>query len=475
MAELDLREMVLKLSVEMEKVKAENVELREAIVARDERIAALERELRRNSTNSSAPPSSDPPTVKKPKKARTGKKRGAQPGHKGNARTRVAAERVDNFVRCSVSGPCPHCGSDDIRSVHVSESRQVFELPKLAPIVTQFDIESGRCGGCHRRRRAVLNADVPAGCLGPQAQALVATLTGTFQLSRRDAERFFGEVLGIDISLGTISNTEAIVSDALAPAQKEALTHVRHAPVKGVDETGHKNAGERSTTWIGTTPEVAAFRVGVHRDTDALIALLGDNPLGVVNTDRYAVYNILHREQRQLCWAHMRRTFKALIEEGGDAERVGRRLLDNTKGVLRAVREHRAGQIDDDELHRRVEGSRSEMNWLLYDNKHLTGLQTLLEAFVLSPESVWLFTTRADVEPTNNMAERDLRRFVMWRRRSFGSRSERGDRFMERICTVVASIRKQGRELFRFVVDALTAHRLGQDAPPLIALRLPGA
>ena len=137
-----------------------------------------------------------------------------------------------------IEGPCHHCGSTDVCGRHQGRTHQSFELPDLRALITEWQLESGRCGGCRRRRSAKRPAEMPRGCRGPEA--LVATLTGTFQLSRRDAERFLSEVMRIEISLGTVSSTEKIVSEAL---NEDPSTALRQQAVAGVDETGHKRAG----------------------------------------------------------------------------------------------------------------------------------------------------------------------------------------------------------------------------------------
>jgi transposase len=105
--------------------------------------------------------------------------------------------------------------------------------------------------------------------MGPRMQAMVATLTGSFHVSRRDAERFLDENLGMKVSLGTISNTEGIVSEALAAAHAEAHEHVKQAPVKNVDETGH--AGPKGkTAWVASTPQATCIKVGLDRSRASL-------------------------------------------------------------------------------------------------------------------------------------------------------------------------------------------------------------
>ena len=128
---------------------------------------------------------------------------------------------------------------------------------------------------------------------------------------------------------------------------------------------------ERSTTWVGTSPLLAVFLTGVRRARAVFHQLFGERFAGVLTTDRYVVYDVIPPVRRQLCWAHLKRTFKALLDEGGDAARIGSRLLDNTKTVLRAVREHRAGDIGSEAFTHAIDGARRGMIGLLADNRHL--------------------------------------------------------------------------------------------------------
>ena len=83
--------------------------------------------------------------------------------------------------------------------------------------------------------------------------------------------------------------------------------------------------------------------------------------------------------------------------------------------------------------------------------------------------AVWRFVVSEGVEPTNNHAERVLRRGVLWRKNAFGCQSEAGCRFVERMLTVVQTRRLQGRSVLDYLYDALVAHRNGLPAPSLLA------
>ncbi len=82
-------------------------------------------------------------------------------------------------------------------------------------------------------------------------------------------------------------------------------------------------------------------------------------------------------------------------------------------------------------------------------------------------EALWTFVDKHGVEPTNNHAERELRAFVLWRRRCFGSQSERGDRYAERIMTIAHTARKQKQDVLTFLTDCCKAAVTGAAAPSL--------
>jgi transposase len=97
------------------------------------------------------------------------------------------------------------------------------------------------------------------------------------------------------------------------------------------------------------------------------------------------------------------------------------------------------------------------------------GLSGSCEDILEHREALWTFVEHDGVEPTNNHAERELRSFVLWRRRSFGSQSERGDRFAERVMTIAHTARKQGRDVLAFLTACCASRSVGTRAPSLLA------
>jgi transposase len=88
---------------------------------------------------------------------------------------------------------------------------------------------------------------------------------------------------------------------------------------------------------------------------------------------------------------------------------------------------------------------------------------------LLHKQALWTFIECADVQPTNNHAERELRAFVLWRRRSFGTQSARGNEYAERVMTVAHTARKQKKNILAFLIDCMRAQRDSTGVPSLFA------
>lgn len=85
-------------------------------------------------------------------------------------------------------------------------------------------------------------------------------------------------------------------------------------------------------------------------------------------------------------------------------------------------------------------------------------------------QALWTFVERDDVEPTNNHGERELRAFVLWRKRSFGTQSKRGNRFAERVMTIAHTARKQDRNVLAFLTACCRARSEGSSVPSLFSV-----
>lgn len=271
------------------------------------------------------------------------------------------------------------------------------------------------------------------------------------------------------MSLGTVSACEARASEALAAPVAEAQAHVRTQPVVNADETGWREAAARAWLWVAATPLVTVFLVDGKRGAVAAKALLGEFS-GVLVSDRWSAYNSWEVTTRQLCWAHLLRDFTAISERGGEAGRIGRRLLEEATEMFHLWHQLREGALERAHFRREMEPVMQAVEALLAQGAACSHAKTAGQCrnvLALAP-ALWTFVQVPGVEPTNNAAERAVRPGVLWRKGSFGSDSERGSRFAERILTVAATCRQQERNVLNFLVEALTSYQEGRPAPSLL-------
>lgn len=423
------------------------------------RVAELEERLSRSSQNSSKPPSSDPPwLLRGAKKAPSGRKPGGQPGHKKNERQLLPPERVDE-PHDVWPDKCEHCqhvfGSGAREEVGEPERHQVVELPKIRAHVTEYRLHSQCCPACEWATQATLPPGVPTGSFGPRLQAVVALLTGVYRLSKRPVVGLLGDLFDVQMALGSVSACEQRTSEVLAAPVEEARRHVEQQSVAYADETGWREARARAWVWVAVTSWVTIFLVHARRNADAARQLLGRFG-GILVSDRWSAYEGWPLAKRQLCWAHLKRYFKAFAECRGAARPIGEKLLALTKDMFHWWHRVRDGTMARSTFQANMRPVRAEIERLLDQGTrcgHAKVEGTCRSILALAP-AMWTFIRIAGVEPTNNAAERALRFCVLMRKISFGTHSEAGSRFIERVLTVSATLRQQGRNVVEYMTDA---------------------
>src|SRR3954452_3172037 len=451
----------------------------EALQKRVEELECLVKDLQArlgaNASNSSIPPSAHPPAappavVKKP----TGRKTGGQKGHKGHQRLRLPPERLQHTIAL-VPTHCGNCRTPLPAQRGASDPEPVWhqfaELPKVQAVLTEFQGHARTCICCGHVTREPIPAEIRAHAFGPRLAAVLGYLQGSHHVSHRGLEEVSDVVFGVPLSLGSVTALQEQLGAALLPAHQEIAEQVRQAPAKNVDETGWKQAGKKRWLWAAVTSTCALFVIHLRRGAEGLKALLGEAIEGLICSDRWSACHLIPLERRQLCWAHLRRDFQAMIDRGGEAAEVGEELLahsDMTFGLWHKVRDGKRrrrwllGHVED--------WLRAEVRSLLEQGAACSCARTAgacKEILKLEP-ALWTFARQEGLEPTNNAAERALRPAVIKRKRSFGCHSEAGCRFVERLLSVTQTLRLQSRPVLDYLVEALVAHRHGLPAPKLL-------
>lgn len=443
------------------------IPLIERVEALEREVAQLKARLEQNSQNSSKPPSTDPPGTKRPQPESSGRRPGGQPGHPGVSRA-LAAE-VDEVVELKPER-CGHCGRVLKGSDSEPHRHQVTELPPVLPHITEYRQHTLVCTCCGHETRACLPEGVAVGQFGPRLLATVGLLTGAYHLSKRTAQEILRDLFGVQMSLGAVSGAEQRVSAALATVVKEAHEWAQAQRTAHADETGWREGRRLAWLWVMTTQLVTVFKVHARRNREAARALLG-RFRGVLHSDRWAAYNI-HAGLRQLCWAHLLRDFTAMSEAGGRAAAIGRRLLRRAKKVLKRWHCVRDGTWSRKQFLRSTQYLRERIERDLAAGAvcgHAKTQHTCRRILKFSA-ALWTFAHKRGVEPTNNAAERAIRPAVLWRKRSFGTHSERGSRFAERMLTTFMTLKQQRRPVVDYVREACQAFLQGQRAPSLLPI-----
>jgi transposase len=462
---------------ELATLRLENAALRAENASLQEHVRELEARLGQNSSNSSRAPSTDPPQAPpRPKPRPSGRNRGGQPGHRGAFRALLPVEQVDEIVAV-MPERCRHCGQPFPETIACGRGRawrhQVLELLPLAVQVTEYQMAICRCPNCGKPTRASLPPGVPRRPFGARLTAVVALLSGRYRLSRREVRQLLGDLWAGQVSLGAVVRQEQAQSAALAPLVEAAQATVQQAAVVNIDETGWRQEQRRAWLWTVVTAALTVFRIDRRGGGAVVDGLLGAGYAGVVGSDRWSAYNRFPAERRALCWAHLKRDFQALVDRGGEAEPIGRWGLAEIERLFALWHRFRAGDFDRQELRRRLIPLQARMGRLLQrgqeslDRKAAGLCRELLKWW----PALWTFARVEGVEPTNNGAERALRPAVLWRKGSFGSDSGAGSRVAERLLTVVASCRQQGRLLLAFLVAAGQAALQGSTPPSLLSAR----
>jgi transposase len=446
--------------------RAEVAELQAKVRALQQQIHELYDRLNQNSTNSSRPPSTDPPTVKRrPPRPASGRSNGGQPGHERQQRPLLLPDHTE-VLKPTQCRRCGHAlrGEDPQPLRH-----QVLELPKIHPEVSEYQLHRLCCPRCGISTCASLPAGVSTGGQGPRLQAVLALMTGGYRMSKRMVQTFCADVLGVPVCAGQVCASEAETAAATVAVVEELRDYVRGQPAN-VDETGWRQARQRVWLWAVVTRAVTVFTIALSPAGSVAQRLVDPSAGQIITTDRYKGYLWLPLRQRQVCWAHLLRDFQAMVDRLNAGSPIGEELRCCAQDLFTWWYRVRDGTMSRSTFQRYVADLRPWVRSQLEAGTACGCAKTMGACReVLAIESaLWTFVRVEGIEPTNNAAERALRHAVLWRKTSYGTESEAGSRFVENILTVVQTCRQQGRHVLEYLTGCCRAALQGHAAPSLV-------
>ena len=455
---------IIELKAALAEALAEIARLREEVVG-------LKEQLRQNSRNSSKPPSSDMGRRKVPKEP-AGRKPGGQPGHAGTTREILPPEKVDGVVDQDPE-TCANCGSPlEVAPRIDADIRQIVETPEFKAFVREFRLWKKRCPNCGGFTRGKMPPGSPKGAFGPRIQATAAMLSGRFRLSRREVRALLGLLAGVEMSLGSVQACCEAASEAMASTHGELHAEVKAATAVHADETGFGRCGDlRLWLWTATSDLTEVFRLLSGRGGTQAKDLLGEDFSGILHRDRWKPYEHLPSARSQLCHAHLRRHFQAMLEGAGETATQGAMLKLASDRAFHEWHAFERGEIDRVELIRRMSPIQKEVrDRLLILREHPATerkARGIAKDLLRQWESMWTYVDHEGAVPTNTEAERALRKAVLWRKGSFGVNSLQGAEFVERILTLAGTTRRRGLDLLNWLTRAIQADLDGNPAPSL--------
>ena len=456
----------------IEQQQAEILELRE-------KLKEIQEYLGLNQKNSSFS-SSQRPAPSKLKKLGTGK-RGGQKGHPGAFREALPHEAVDTLVICPPPAYCS-CGAVlEPNGEYVAQQQHV--LPEIRIETVEFQRQKAVCTRCARTHVAPLPAGTAPGLSDSRLLAWAAILGTEYKLSKQKLSRLLAQLFGLKIAPSTLSQQERYLQAALDPIYSALKAEMRTQTVQYMDETsfrqgngdGQNPDAKRAWLWVQTSPLLTVFTLALSRGQTVVEELLGPDFQHKIVSDRFSAYEVLPLKQRGICWAHLIRDFQRIAERSQAAGALGQALLNVSARVFVLRKRHLAGEISESTLLERLDVCRNELIELLEEGAAMAGkgcgeqarTARTCQRILKLETALWRFLETEPMEPTNNAAERALRPLVTQRKVLYGTQSERGSRFQERMHSVLATCKQQGKSAVDVCVQALQAYFGAGDVPVL--------
>lgn len=323
------------LKSELSALKSENAKLSTENIKLKERLGL-------NSKTSSIPSSKELYKIKKDTRKKSDKKQGAQDGHKPNFRKILP---VNEVIKIEIQDTKCECGGE-IGLHSKPYIHQKIDIPEIKPHVKEYHLQKGRCRSCGKRRSASLPSGVTNDLFGPRTKSVIGSLTGFYKSSKRDVSNILRDVFNLEISVGSISNNEARISNKCLASYEDIELELSYSKLLHIDETSHYNKGKLGWCWLFASEFASLIKLESTRGMKVLAnSVFGPNDQIIV-TDRYAAYNYFNSDNRQVCWSHLSRDFERFAHSSyAEVKYLGEYLSGITSELFALKKAHSEGLL----------------------------------------------------------------------------------------------------------------------------------
>lgn len=439
----------------------------EAVVWALLKLSALAREKAAAKPDPATPSAMIPPYKKPARKGRR-KKPGRKEGHKGERR--LAPPRIDrreeHRLQC-----CPDCGGP-IRPTRKRRRRVVEDIEQTRATITEHLIHSHYCARCKKRVEPKVTQAMPRATVGNRALALSSWLHYGLGNSLSQVTSVFNSLFHFPLSEGGLAQMWRRLADALEPWYDQIITEANGSAVLHADETGWRVNGKTHWLWCFTNPALTCYLIDPSRGSKVLTEFLGECFEGMLISDFFSAYNVVAREQRQVCLAHLLREIKKVSErdDGNEWRAFAKKLKRLLRDALRLAAHPDRTAEKFLMLRYRLQCRITKMCNADYEHPDCS---RLVKRLIRHRDSLLEFLYNPDVPPDNNRAEREIRPAVIARKNSFHNMSDRGARTQSVLMSIYRTLKLRGHDPIESIADALALHIATDQLPALPPVRAP--
>lgn len=379
---------------------------------------------------------------------------GARKNHQGHGRKApVCIDREEELI----PDRCPHCHNALEGNTLDARERFVTTIKIINPAeVIKYVLHRKWCTHCERIVEPEVPGVLPNAHFGLNIMLLVMYLHLGLRVPCAKICEYFQTLHDIHISTGEIPHILTQLTREYGDYYVHLERLVRLARVKHTDSTSWRINGKNYTAWAFITTGTVLYKIRKSTSHKTPLHVLGHATQGMtLVVDRHSAFRTLARKAGyllQLCWSHILEDSKGLSESFGREGLHVHKKLKETYAFAKNL-DHQATPEQLDQL-------RGEILQLTYRHyKHITVRRFVNNLAHRDLDDLYRFTTDPEIDPTNNISERELRHLVMIRRISHGSRSTRGAAATAQLTSILQTLRLRKENVLKGLQNILIQYQ----------------